>query len=171
MTDAKDLEAAVKSFRRAEDAIKQLFDETGALITASKKFEEARLDLVAARTDLGELATTHQELSKRLADLTKNLADTTEIIRQVDPARLYSELGNIRQDYQAQIERMGKLSGDLSGKISTSASKTTTQIAESEERVLATVDSVRSQSERLGIAGVVLALAVIGLQVAQLVTG
>jgi DNA repair ATPase RecN len=171
MTDEKKLGEAVDSFQRAEHAITELIDETAALVKATKKFEEARLDLAAARAELGSLATTHGELSKNLADLSKKLAETTEVVRKIDPSRLYSELGKIRQDYQAQIERMGKLSGDLSGKISTSASKTKTQITETEERLSVAAEVSTTRLRRLGILGLVVSVAILGLQIVQVVTG
>jgi chromosome segregation ATPase len=171
MSDVKKLGDAVESFQRAEEAITELIDEMSALAEATRKFEDARLDLAAARAELGSLATTHGELSKKLAGLSKTLAETTDVVRKVDPARLYSELGKIRQDYQAQIERMGKLSGDLSGKISTSAAKTKSQMTEMEERLATAAEASTAKLRRLGLVGIVLAVAILGLQITQLITG
>lgn len=171
MTNSKNLNEAVEIFQRAEEAIKEVTDELVALAISTKKFDAARLDLGAARAELGSLATTHAELSKKLAELSKDLSETTEVVRKIDPARLYMELSNIRQDYQAQIERIGKLSGDLSAKVSMSTERTSSLIAETGEQLSSLTATSTSNLRRLLYIGIALSISMIALQIANLVAG
>jgi predicted nucleic acid-binding Zn-ribbon protein len=171
MTNSKNLDEAVEKFQRAEEAIKEVADELAALAISTKKFEDARLDLKAARAELGSLATTHAELSTKLADLSKNLSETTEVVRKIDPARLYAELGSIRQDYQSQIERIGKLSGDLSSSVLTSAERTSALIGESREQLSALTTTSNSNLRRLLYIGLAVSVSTCALQIATLVAG
>lgn len=171
MADARELEAAVLSFQQAEGAIKALFDEISSLVTVSTKFEEARQGLVAASSEIASSALTHGELSKRLAELSKNLADATEVVRKIDPARLYSELEKIRQDFQAQIERLGTLGGDLKTRIESSGEKVSAKVVEFAAELEDSIDTTRRRVDRWSLLLVFLGVATISMQVALLISG
>lgn len=171
MTEARKLDAAVATFQQAEAALKELFDEIGSLVTVSTKFEEARQGLVAASAEIGSLAVTHGELSKQLTELSKKLADTTEVVRKIDPARLYSELEKIRQDFQAQIERIGTLGGDLRSRIDSSGKKVSTKVVELGAELEESMESTRRRVKRWSLLLALLGLSTIGLQVAELMRG
>ena len=171
MTEAKKLDAAVATFQQAEAALKELFDEIGSLVTVSAKFEEARQSLDAASGEIVSLAATHGELSKKLTELSKKLAETTEVVRKIDPARLYSELEKVRQDYQAQIERIGTLGGDLRSRIDSSGKKVSSKVVEIGTELEESMESTRRQVKRWSLLLVLIGLSTVGLQVAQLVNG
>ena len=171
MGDVSEFDQAVTKFRRAEEAILELLDQAGSLVKVGQRFEEGLRSLVETGDEVTGLVAKHGELADALAGLSRNLAETTEVVRKIDPARLYSEIEKVRKDFQAQIERIGSLGGDLKTRIESSGKKVSTKVGESESRLLEVLEAARIRNRRFAIVGILIGLSVIGLEVAQLVIG
>lgn len=149
MTNDEELKGAVATFQQAEAAIKELLDEINALMSTTTAFEEARMSLLESSRAISTLAESHVNTVNELADLSKKLVEATEVIRGIDPARLYAELEGLRKDFQSQIERMGALGGELKGKIDASGQKVSTKVKELGTEVKGVIEGVEQRNKKL----------------------
>lgn len=171
MAAGENLDDAVKSFQKAEEAIQELLVEVASLVEAGSRLDAARVNLSEASEQLGSMASAHQELTKKLADVSKGLSDATDVVRRTDPSKIYAEIQKVRNDYQAQIERIGALGGDLKTRVESSGKKVSTKVAEVGDRMEEVMTTSSRRQTRWIMMTALIGVVILGLQVVELLNG
>jgi hypothetical protein len=130
-----DLETAVNNLRSIEASLADLAKSTESVSGAGQRLADAETTLKGLRSTASDALEQQTELTQQLSTLATGIAEAIEVVRQVDPSKIYEAIEELTRDFERQKERINEMSGELRVRIEDAVRSIDVSVADSAEEI------------------------------------